>query len=661
MASQHILKHHHSLNALAIRTQTIYIAGKPELPTAMTRVYLDVEGIPDENFYYLIGLVIDDGKSISSHSFWANDKSEEKIIWGLFLEKMGEFNEFVLFHYGSYETKFLKFMGAQYGGRSALLEKIESRSFNVLSAIYGKIYFPTYSNDLKSVAPFLGFMWSDLKASGFMSLLWRQQWEASENDIFKQKLITYNNEDCQALRTVANYLSDVALDDHATKYPTMHTDQLKREKPYDIFRQNEFCFQELYKINRCSYFDYQREKVYLRANPVAKKRLARMHKKYQMTLNVNKEIPFGHLMKCPHCSSKKLLKYGSTSRTVYDLKIITGGIKRWVVRYKATRFLCKNCRKASSSTAYRKLSNEMYGHTLTAWAIYQNISRLNSLRSITEDFGEIFGYWFTSRIAAHFKKRAAKFYENTYNKLIAKIKKSRFIHTDETKINLKNSAGYIWVFTNADEVVYFYSPTREGKIMDEMLCCYKGVLISDFYTVYDAIPSEQQKCLIHLIRDINEDILKNPFDDEMKGIGKDFTNLMIPIIETVDKYGLKKRHLNKHKTAVLRFLDKMEKGKYSSEFARGFQKRFLKYRDKLFTFLEHDGVSWNNNNAEHAIKCFVYLREVIGGSSTATGIQEYLVLLSICETLRLKNASFFKFLLSRATDIDKFLERKTNN
>jgi hypothetical protein len=32
------------------------------------------------------------------------------------------------------------------------------------------------------------------------------------------------------------------------------------------------------------------------------------------------------------------------------------------------------------------------------------------------------------------------------------------------------------------------------------------------------------------------------------------------------------------------------------------------------------------------------------------------VLLSICETLRLKNASFLKFLISGATDIDKFIE-----
>jgi hypothetical protein len=75
----------------------------------------------------------------------------------------------------------------------------------------------------------------------------------------------------------------------------------------------------------------------------------------------------------------------------------------------------------------------------------------------------------------------------------------------------------------------------------------------------------------------------------------------------------------------------------------------------LFTFLDYDGVPWNNNSAEHAVKRFAFLRRAIGGSSTVKGIQECLVLLSICETLRLRRASFLKFLISGATDIEEFL------
>ncbi len=171
LLSKLIIKHHHSLNALAIRTRTIYIAGKPELPSAKTRIFLDVEGLSDENFYYLIGLIVDDGTNVTTHSLWADSESVEITIWKSFLEIMSTFGDYVLFHYGSYETKFIKQMETKYGGNIELLKRIKSRSFNVLSAIYGYVYFPTYSNDLKSIANFLGFKWSDQIASGLTSVL----------------------------------------------------------------------------------------------------------------------------------------------------------------------------------------------------------------------------------------------------------------------------------------------------------------------------------------------------------------------------------------------------------------------------------------------------------------------------------------------------------
>ena len=54
---------------------------------------------------------------------------------------------------------------------------------------------------------------------------------------------------------------------------------------------------------------------------------------------------------------------------------------------------------------------------------------------------------------------------------------------------------------------------------------FKGVLVSDFYAAYDAIQCPQQKCLIHLIRDLNDDVLKHPFDEEMKQLALELYRL----------------------------------------------------------------------------------------------------------------------------------------
>jgi predicted RecB family nuclease len=56
-------KHDRSLQALAIRENTVYVAQRPEVPEDKVRLYLDVEGMPDNAFYYLIGLTIVEGES----------------------------------------------------------------------------------------------------------------------------------------------------------------------------------------------------------------------------------------------------------------------------------------------------------------------------------------------------------------------------------------------------------------------------------------------------------------------------------------------------------------------------------------------------------------------------------------------------------------------
>ena len=63
----------------------------------------------------------------------------------------------------------------------------------------------------------------------------------------------------------------------------------------------------------------------------------------------------------------------------------------------------------------------------------------------------------------------------------------------------------------------------------------------------------QQKCLIHLIRDLNDDVLKHPYDQDLKRVALAFVALIKPMIWTIDRYGLKARFLKKHLPAVKAF------------------------------------------------------------------------------------------------------------
>ena len=181
------------------------------------------------------------------------------------------------------------------------------------------------------------------------------------------------------------------------------------------------------------------------------------------------------------------------------------------------------------------------------------------------------------------------------------------------RISVEGRAGFVWVFANMEEVAYVYSETREGDTLQHLFKDFTGVLVSDFYAVYDGLKCPQQKCLIHLIRDLNDAVLEYPYDEQLKNLVKNFADLLKPMVESVDHHGLKFDYLRKHLVFVDRFFKQLSSTDFQSEAARAIKKRFEKNRNKLFTFLVHDGVPWNNNNAEHAVKAFAMLLRLIQG------------------------------------------------
>ena len=240
--------------------------------------------------------------------------------------------------------------------------------------------------------------------------------------------------------------------------------------------------------------------------------------------------------------------------------------------------------------------------------------------------------------------------------MLRKLRDGHLICADEAKISVVGGNGYVWAFSNAEEVVYRYSSRREGDILEEVLGDFKGVLVSDFYGAYDSVKCPQQKCLVHLIRDINDDLLKAPFDLDLQEIARRLTGILQPIIACIDRHGLKRRHMNKFIASTQHFQKWLESSQCQSQVACRYQKRIGKYGDRLFTFLSHDGVPWNNNLAENAIKLIASRRRIMGASFSEEGIREYMLFLGLYQTLRRKGGSLLRFLLSRSTDLFEFLK-----
>jgi predicted RecB family nuclease len=651
--------HYLSLQALSIRENTVYIHGNPQLPNSKSSVYLDIEGLPDNQFYYLIGaLVVSDGKE-TFHTFWADHESDEPDIFAQFVETIYKLENFRILHYGDYESVALRRIKARLPECfHSRINMVLERTTNVLSVVHPHIYFPTYSNSLKEIGKFLRYERTQESATGLQTIAWRKSWEANGATDVKTSLVQYNQDDCQALRHVCEFIRRLTLTNDMpqavdqTLPKIIHTDEMIKERPrWELFRPKEYALVDFKHVSKCAYFDYQREKVFVRTHRQFRI-INKRHRKLKRTkTNPNRVINI-ECKRCPKCKKKNIEQIKQRSRLMFDLKFSRTGVKKWITKFDSYRYKCLKCGNVFSSEARSRGGQYRYGHALMSWCVYSNFFCGMNMSRVRMALGDMFDIFVDDSRMIRSRRFMAAEYEGLYCAILESILKEKVLHVDETSVRLRGLNGYVWVLVGIDKAYYFYRPSREGSFLQEMLHSFSGVLISDFYVAYDSLPCEQQKCLVHIVRDIDDDLLKNPLDTQLKDIAQEFGTLLRPIIQTVDRYGLKSRHLRKHKPAVFRFLDSVGSKDFSSEMANKYRKRFRKSGAKMFTFLDHDGVPWNNTNAEHAIKRFAKFRTFADGRFTERSLKEYLVLVSIFETCAFNNVNVLKFLLSKEMTLE---------
>jgi predicted RecB family nuclease len=645
------VRHSLELQALAIRTGKVHVERLPELLRNPVELFLDIEGVPDRDSYYLAGLLVCRGGEAECESFWADDARGEAAMWSALIERLAAFPDAPVYHYGSYEKKAFATLAKRHGSG------FNNRLVNVASSVYGKVYFPVRSNGLKPLGRFLGAAWTDSEASGLQSLVWRHRWETTRDERFRQSLLRYNREDCEAVRLLVDRLDQIRRD--AASDPTIEFASRPKRDATETGKAVHCQFERILKYAEAASAGRGiriREKDAAEGEP-RKRGAPKGHQAYQRIIpaKAGRTVILPSKRNCPRSHGRLATEDGQVAeRTVIDLVFTRNGCRKTITRYRGKKGYCPKCDLHYLPPSLHRLCKYQFGHGFQAWTVYQRTVLRLPYRIITQVMEHLFGVGLSASTVIRFLKYLADYYAPTEVAILQAILKSNFVHVDETKISIQGVDNYVWVFTDGKHVVFRMTETREADIVREVLAGYQGVLVSDFYPGYDSMPCRQQKCLVHLLRDINDDLWKAPFDRELEAFAVEVQSLLVPMLEAVDRYGLKAWHLRKFHKDVERFYQRNVTGReYRSEFAETYSKRFHRYRESLFTFLTQDGIPWENNMAERAIRHLAVQRK-ISGTFFKRVAPQYLLLLAISQTCRFQGKSFLKFLLSKETDLESF-------
>ena len=224
------------------------------------------------------------------------------------------------------------------------------------------------------------------------------------------------------------------------------------------------------------------------------------------------------------------------------------------------------------------------------------------------------------------------------------IRKSRWVHGDETGWKIAGIGQWLWNWANDRWALY---QVRKGRGRKEALGVlgedYQGTQISDFLPAYDKTGRKRQRCWVHLFREIRN--IRDPTPEE-RAASKDLKRIYTDACRLKRDRGKLAPWVFARRLALLkdRLLDLGSRSFQSATWKR-LSARILKYHGELLTFVEVPGVPADNNHAERMIRPNVIFRKISFQNMSRKGADAHEVLMSLLQSLRLQGRSpetFFK-------------------
>ena len=324
-------------------------------------------------------------------------------------------------------------------------------------------------------------------------------------------------------------------------------------------------------------------------------------------------------------------------------------IQARIIEYQCHRVVCPECGESTRAAVPEEATGQ-FGPQLTALIAYLTVVCRMPRRVVETLLAQVLQIEISLGSTQKCWEEASRAVAIPCEELEQRLKDEPVLNVDETGWRTNGDKRYLWAFVAARYIVYTVAATRGSEVLIRLLgAVFRGILCSDrfrAYLKYHTGPA--QFCWAHLKRNVLGllELTKNSAVErfcrdvlaehaklfrlwhKFRGGRMDRRQLLlrsIPIQQRIFKLAL--RHLDSPHREV---------GNLAAA--------LFEHIERLFVFIEQEGVEPTNNSAERALRTGVQWRKVCFGNRSAQGELATARLLTVAETCDLQRLNILAYL-----------------
>jgi len=322
-------------------------------------------------------------------------------------------------------------------------------------------------------------------------------------------------------------------------------------------------------------------------------------------------------------------------------------IKPFVTEYQRHRLVCPGCQASTCGALPAGVPHSQAGPRLVALTALLMGCFKQSKRRVALFLEQVLNQPCSPGWVVKLQNQATAALTPAYAELAQQLQSEPVLGIDESRTKEARTKSWLWTFVAGAYTVFAHRTTRAAAVLDELLTdTFLGVVNCDRAKMYGK-QGRLQYCWAHLQRDFQA-LIDHP-DHQVKRLGHD---LMRPTKELFRLWArcrdgtITRRGFERLMQPIRQEIDGLLlRGVFSGNAKlQGMCGPLYDHRDRLWTFVDVEGVEPTNNASERSLRPAVIWRKLSFGTQSASGSRFVETILTVVETCHRQHRNSFEYL-----------------